>query len=176
MKYDPYLFLGFEYSMSGLEVFGLLASAAQLATSSINIVTSISEIYHRVQDAPKRIQKHTQQTSQLIDTTKLTEKHELLQTEIIGVHIKSTLTQAILLSAVLDRVKGDYICGPVIRRSWRLLKGSRDREILSSFKILEQEKSALLLSISVVHTDLLGNIRGTLQSPSDNHPVSMAES
>ena len=151
--------------MSGVEVIGLLASLSQLAVHSKNIYASISEIYHRIEDAPKRIQEHAQQLGQLIDTAVLIKKHALLQTDNIKIHIVSTLDQARLLSAKLDKVKGDYLSGPSIKRYWKIIKGERERAILSSLERLEQEKGALLLSISIAHTDLLGNIKGHLDSP-----------
>jgi len=159
--------------MSGIEVIGLLASAAQLAFYTINISDLVSEIYHRVQNAPKRIQEHIQQIGQLISTARLIEKHELLQTDNINAHIISTLHQAKLLSATLDKVKGEYLQRSPLRRYWKLIKGGTEREILANFERLEKEKSSLLLCISIVHTDLLGNIRGNLDLSTDRSSVSM---
>ena len=160
--------------MSGIETLGLLASATQLAAYIIRISSSISEIYHRIQDAPKRIQEHTKQIRQLLDTAKLIQNHELLQREEINAHLDSTVGQARLLSETLAQVKGQYIDSRSLKRYWKILNGHRERDILSSFVRLEQEKSALLLCISLAHTDLLANIQGNLDLSHDSIETFMA--
>ena len=162
--------------MSGIEAVGLLASVSQLATYTINICTLISEIYHKIQNAPKIIQERIQQLEELIVTTRQIKNRALLHTENISAHIQSTLHHAKVLYTTLDKVKQDYLCSNLLRRYWKILKGDREKEILASFKRLEQEKSALLLNISVVHTDLLGNIQGNLELSSDNRSVKMSGS
>lgn len=161
--------------MTGVEILGLLASLSQLAAYTINITTSIAEIYHRVQDAPQRIQQHIQQISHLIDTARLIEKHRLLQTDSICAHVNSTLDQAIQVCRIVDKFKGDYDRRSSIRKYWTALKGTKEKEILASLKRLEQEKSALLLCISIVHTDLLGNLQGNYDLPNQYSRLRMPE-
>lgn len=159
--------------MSGVEVIGLLAGASQLALYALNISTSISEIYCRVQSAPKRIREHIVQIKQLTATARLIEKHESLQTENIYAHITSTLDQAKLLSDTLDYVKREYGSGTYLERYWKRLRGAGEKKILTNFERLEKEKSALLLSISLVHTDLLEDIKGCLNYSIDSFAGSM---
>ena len=145
--------------MSGVEAIGLLASVSQLAGHALNIYSSISEIYHKIQNAPRIIQEHAEHIKQLIDTAELINGHKLLQTDCINSQLISTLKQARLLSATLDKVKKDYLRGRVVRRYWKIVKGDREKEILASLKRLDQERSALVLCISIAHTDLLGTIQ-----------------
>lgn len=145
--------------MSGAEIVGLLASASQLALYSIKITNSISEIYRRFQDAPKRIQKHLEHITQLADTAQLIKQHHSLQTINIDKQVRTTLNQAKTVSAILDQITSDHAHGSV-RKYWKILKGQKEKEILGNLDQLEKEKSSLLLSISLVHTDLLGNIQG----------------
>ena len=153
--------------MSGVEVIGLLASVSQLAGHALNIYSSISEIYHKIQNAPRIIQEHAEHIKHLIKTAELINEHELLQTDCINSQIISTLNQARLLSATLDKVKRDYLRGRVVRRYWKIVKGDREKEILASLKQLDQERSALVLCISIAHTDLLGTIRESIVPPID---------
>ena len=148
--------------MSGVEIVGLLASVSQLAGHALNIYSSISDIYHKIQNAPRVIQEHAGHIRQLINTAELICEHKLLQTDCINSQIISTLDQARLLSAILEKVKKDYLHGHLVRRYWKILKGDREREILASLKRLEQERSALLLCISIAHTDLLGTIQDSV--------------
>ena len=142
-------------SMSGIEIVGFVASASQLVLYSIKITTSLSEIWQRVQDAPLKVRQHLDQIRHLISTARLVEEHHLLQTAHVHTHIKATLEQAKSLSAILEQLRKDYSRGS-IRRVWKILKATKEKEILASFDRLEKEKSALLLCISVAHTDLLG--------------------
>lgn len=145
--------------MSGVEIVGLLASASQLALYSIKITNSISEIYRRFQDAPRRIQQHLEHITQIADTAQLIQQHHSLQTINIDKQVRTTLNQAKKVSAILDQITSDHAHGSV-RNYWKILKGKREKEILGNLDQLEKEKSSLLLSISLVHTDLLGNIQG----------------
>ena len=147
--------------MSGVEAIGLLAGGAQLAFYTLHIATQLSEIYHRVKDTPRRIQQHTHQIKQLASTAQLIEDHSLLQNDNIKAHVNSTLCQAKQISATLEGVKRDYSQGLFIRRYWKTVKGRREKEILATFEGLEKEKTALLLCISLVNTDLLGTIQGS---------------
>ena len=141
--------------MSGIELVGLLASASQLVIYSIKITTSLSEIYQRIQDAPLKIKQHSDQIKQLIDTSEFVRQHPLLQTDQVHIHINATLEQAKCLSTVLEQLSKDYTRGS-IRRYWKILTANKEKEILANFDRLEKEKSALVLSISVAQTDILG--------------------
>ena len=144
-----------EGSMSGIEILGLVASASQLALYSIKITTCLAEICKRVQDAPVRIRQHSDQIRQLQSTVQLVQQNHLLQTAHVYAHINATLEQAKTLSAILEQLTKDYSRGS-IRKYWKILKASREKEILDIFDRLEKEKSALILCISVIQMDQLG--------------------
>ena len=160
--------------MSGVEVVGLLASVSQLAGHALNIYSSIADIYHKIQNAPRVIQEHAAHIRQLIHTAELICEHKLLQTDCINSQIISTLDQARLLSAVLEKVKRDYLRGHLVRRYWKIIIGDREREILASLRRLEQERSALLLCISIAHTDLLGTIQESVAPSVVRYPTLVA--
>ena len=159
--------------MSGAEVFGVVAGASQLAVYIARISASIAEIYRHVHNAPKRIQEYTEQIRKLLDITKIIQDHGLLQRRDISIHLFSTIDQAKLLSETLTRLKKHYIDSRSLKRYWKILKGDREREILASFVRLEQEKVALLLCMSVAHTDLLADIQNNLSGPQDRASASM---
>ena len=143
--------------MAGIEVIGFLASVTQLVAYSINIYSSVSALYIRARDAPQRVKDHREQIGQLIGTARLIERHPLLQTKDVYAHIDATLGQASKLSQILDHLKKDY-AGGIVRKYWKVLIGRREREILFLFESIEKEKGALLLCISTIQIDLLGDI------------------
>ena len=141
--------------MSGIEVVGLVASASQLLVYSIKITTNLSEICQRVQDAPLIVKQRSDQIKQLISTAEFIQQNRHLQTAQVLIHLKETLEQAKTLSTTLERLEKDYSRGS-LRRCWKILIATKEKAILANFDRLEKEKSALVLSISVAQTDLLG--------------------
>ena len=139
-------------------VVGLLASTTQLAAYTISITTSIHEIYHRIQDAPRKTQCDIRRLSQLLHATHLIKSNRLLQTAIISTQVQKALCVAQTLAELLEKTKREYSHDPV-SKYWAIMIGRRDKEIAESFERLEQEKSALLISIQIAHTELLGNIQ-----------------
>lgn len=162
--------------MSGVEIIGLLASLSQIVIHGLNITTSISEIYSKVQDAPQRIQQHKGQVGELIEIARFIDRHKLFQDVNLGVyvntHVNATLSQAKALSIVLDQVQSEYSHGSV-RRYWKALKGGKEKEILVNLERLEQEKNALQLCIALFHTELLDNIQGSLDELSQESAAVM---
>ena len=156
---------GIANDMSGVEVVGLLASVAQLAHYGLKIATSISEIYRRVRDAPLKIQHYTEQISQLIELARFIERREWFQNVKIGAYIYGqvniTLSQARALFLVLDQLRTERTQG-LVRKYWKALNGSKEKEILAHFERLEKEKSALQLCIVLCHTELLDNLQSSV--------------
>lgn len=142
-------------TMSGIEVVGLVASVSQLVTYSIKITQNLSEICQRVQDGPLIVKQRSDQIKQLISTAELIQQNHFLQTAHVLIHLNETLEQAKTLSTTLERLANDYSRGS-IRRCWKILIATKEKTILANFDRLEKEKSALVLSISVAQTDLLG--------------------
>ena len=149
-------------SMSGVEVLGLLASVSQLVVYGIKITTCLSEICQRARDTSLRIAQHSGQIRQLVIILQYIENqvgnHQFLRTAHVRAQIDATLEQAISLSATLEQLRNDYSRG-IIRKYWKTIQGGKEKEILANFDRLEKEKSSLLLCISVVHMDILGNIQ-----------------
>ena len=137
---------------------GLAASTTQLAAYTISITTTFFEIYHRIRDAPRRIQSYIRRISQLLHATHLIKSNRLLRTAVISIQVQNTLCEAQTLAEILDKAKREYSRDSV-SKYWAVVIGRRDKEIAESFERLEQEKSALLISIQIVHTELLGDIK-----------------
>ena len=144
--------------MSGAEIMGVLASTTQLAAYTIAITNTAREIYREVKGAPERIQQHTRQLSLLIQVAHLIESRESLQTEVISDQVRSTLQQAENLHELLQKLK-EKISKSSVKRVWTALIGDKGKEIEATFERLEREKSALLLCISLVQSDVLGEIQ-----------------
>ncbi|KAI9795226.1 MAG: hypothetical protein M1833_007308 [Piccolia ochrophora] len=145
--------------MSGLEIVGVVASAAQLANYCIKISVAIPELYRSVRYASERIGPLTEQIRQLIVTTELVEQHRELQTANVHYHVEATLVEAIALDTILNQASQQYSQGSV-RRYWKALSANKEKQIDQSFDKIEREKSALILSITTIHTGILCSIQG----------------
>ena len=141
----------------------LFASTTQLAAYTIYITTTIFEIYHRVRDAPKKIQEYIRRISQLLGATHLIDSETLLHTEAIGAQVGQTLYQAQELLAVLIKARDSH-CFDSVSEVWTVLIGRRDKEIADSFERLEHEKNTLLMSIQIVNTNILGSIQSSVDT------------
>lgn len=142
---------------------GVLASATQLAAYSVKIVSYLSQIYKEVQGSSPRIKEHITQLRELTQTAIRIEQHKSLHSSAIYTQLHNTLAEARALSDILTNIASNYT-GTSIWGYWALLRGVGEREILARLNKLEREKSNLGLCISLVHTDILGNIQDSLDA------------
>ena len=159
--------------MSGAEVLGIIAGAAQLIDYTISITNLISDIYRRVKNAPKKIQQQFNQIRQFIDLAERIKQHPQLQVASVNDQINSALDQARSVAKVLEKVKAGYSHGS-IQRYWKILRSSRDKEILESLTRLENEKTALILCIQFIHFDFSVNPQGLSEHSVPNSVSEMA--
>jgi len=148
--------------MSGMEILGALASAAQLAEFGIKITAVLFEILERLQEYPARLRAHIEQVRQLVETAELISKHPVLHNQEVQSHLKSTLLVASELQTALEQLAEKYFGKPAGRRFWKIvLKGAvQEKQIESRFESLERQKSALIFCITVVHAGALASIQG----------------
>ncbi|CZR68475.1 uncharacterized protein PAC_18374 [Phialocephala subalpina] len=147
--------------MSGIEliaVLGVAASAAQLIDYSLRVIGTISEIYSRVEDAPKRVVRYTAQINQIIAASKAIEEYQDLHTLLVDTQLQNTLAEIKHLHKALGAIHRDYTTGSSRKRVWKAIVGSNEKRILTSFERLEKEKTALILCITVNHTKKLQTI------------------
>jgi hypothetical protein len=153
--------------MSGLEFLGILgvaASVGQLLDCSLRLVSSVSEVYSRVKDAPEMVLYYTAQISQLVETSReIQQDCELQHKPMVDVHVNATLAEAVKLQRIIDRVLSDYTEGSSQKRVWKKALGSQEKRIISSFERLEKEKTALILSISFSQTGTLRKIHNGVE-------------
>ena len=132
--------------MTGLEVLGALAAASQLAQQSVQILTFL----RRIRDVPESIRKQSVQLEQLLDITKLVKENPALQTPLIDSILSKCVVESRTLQGILEKVTADVTDGK-IKKLWRNLEGmAKEKQVLSSFAKLEQEKSSLALCIQTV--------------------------
>lgn len=147
--------------MSGLElitVLGVAASAIQLMDYSSKAIEAISDIYTRVKDAPSRIVQYTTQIHQIIDIGREIQENTKFQSALVESQVQHTLAEIKHLLQILTVIRHDYTTGPSRKRIWKAIVGQKERHLLKSFERLEKEKIALILCITVVHTQKLETI------------------
>ena len=147
--------------MSGLEVLGAVASAAQLAAYSIKIARFLGDIYGKAQNHHHQITVHISLINQLIDTAIRIQQNESLRLTFIDSQLQSTLSEARSLSIFLEKLSAGYT-GHWVQRSWTIVRGASEREVLTRLERLEKAKMTLALCISLAQTDLLLDIKSTL--------------
>jgi len=153
--------------MSGAEVIlalGVAASAAQLVEYSIKAIRIMSEIYIRVNDAPKRIVRYTAQIHQIIEAGRAIQETRQLQSPLIHGQLQNVLAEVKHLDQLLGVVRLDYTTGSSTKRVWKKFVGHEERHILTCFKRLEKEKTALLLCLSVFQTQALQKIGNRVET------------
>lgn len=152
--------------MSGAESLGIIAAATQLAAYSIKIVLHLDSFYAELRSTPIRTRQHLNQVKELIDTANLIQQHKSLRSPLINAKLQSTLSEARSLYGILEESSAKYTAKS-IWKYWAVLKGADEHKILTSLNRLEREKSALRLCISIIHTDLLVDIQGTIDKVSE---------
>lgn len=147
--------------MSGAEfiaILGVAASASQLIDYSLKVIGTLSEIYNRVKDAPTRVVRYTTQINQIVAAGRAIEEYRDLHTSLIDSQLQNTLAEVRHLLQVLEAIRRDYTTGSSQKRVWKKIVGSKERRMLTCFEKLEKEKTALILCITVVHTQALQSI------------------
>lgn len=132
--------------MSGLEIFGAVAAAAQLIEKGIKFVNWCSN----VRDAPESISKHIVQVEHLIEVAKLVEQNQPLQTVTIESALRQCLTKATTLLETLSKNCVNTGDGKFIKWKKAIAGAAKEKEILALLADLEREKSSLSLCISTI--------------------------
>jgi hypothetical protein len=145
--------------MSGLEVIGALASAAQLAAYAVKAAAFISDIYDRLKHAPQRIEEHAHQIQRLIDIIIYIKDNSSLHTTLVFEQLECTIIQAGSLRELLVKVLGQYTQPSLRLRYWKVLKGKKERQILVALQRLEREKTQLSLCLTAAQSEILQEVQ-----------------
>lgn len=132
--------------MTGLEVLGAFAAASQLAQQGVQILSFLRGI----RGVPESISKKSVQLERLLDITELVKENPALQTPLIDSILSKCVVETRTLQGILEKVTVDVTDGR-IKKLWKSLEGTiKEKQVLSSFAKLEQEKSSLALCIQTV--------------------------
>jgi hypothetical protein len=140
--------------MSGLEILGAFAAAAQLADAAIEIIQLISTFCKKVINAPRSIKARTIQVQQLIDIAQLIKRTPPLQTALIGSILKNCVKEAEDLRDVLSKltVESDAVR---VEKYWKAVVGvAKEKRILGILEKLEEERNALTLCIVSINSSV----------------------
>jgi hypothetical protein len=149
--------------MSGIEILGSVAAAAQLVGLVINIVETLSKIRERVRRAPEQYNEYLVQTHQLLVTSELIQASEALQTEEIKIQLVDAIAEAEKLQSILVIAAQRFARNPVKQTFWRVVKGHEERLISSHFANLLQLKTTLVLSISTINATQMTTVQYTIE-------------
>jgi hypothetical protein len=142
--------------MTGLEAFGAVASAAQLAAICIQITESLIVFYSKLVDAPKSITRRKEHITQLMEIAQLIQRSPALQTTLTTSILASINKEAQDLQDILTRatpMKGR------LNRSMKLVGYTfREKQIQSIWTRLEGDKTILLLGLSCIDSTLMQSI------------------
>lgn len=145
--------------MTGVEVLGALASAAQIAFYIIQTSSMIIEQFKRLRNAAIKFQQHSDTTTQLIGISRVVQSNQWLQTESMASLLKGILGRLEEVHKLLPKVqKHDKSARPgFVVTYWKAFRSLRKEDrILAIFAGLEEQKSALALCILEIQTRYTG--------------------
>ena len=153
--------------MSGTELLGVIAAAAQLVEYSLKIVSSIIKQYNKHQRFLEKFKSHQINFHDLITIAADIKENSALHTNFIIEKLNTTLNEAKQLFTLLS-----HGCGPTrlsVKTYWAWIRNSGEDTILEGLKRLEKQKAGLHLRISVTqarisseNTSLLKDIQESL--------------
>jgi len=142
--------------MAGVEAFGAVASAVQLASTCIQITESLIAFYSRLADAPKSIARQKEHIAQLMEIARLIQRSPALQTTLITFILASINKEAQNLRDIVAKATSAQ---GALSRSLKLVGYTfRERQIQSIWTRLEGDKTILLLGLSCIDSSLLHSI------------------
>jgi len=145
--------------MTGIEVLGAMASAAQIAFYVIQTSSLIIEQFKRLRNAPIKFQQHSETATQLIGIARVVQSNQWLQTESMASLLKGILGKVEEVHKLLPKVqKHDKAARPgFVITYWKAYRSLRKEErILAIFAGLEEQKSTLALCILEIQTRYTG--------------------
>ena len=138
--------------MSGLEVLGVVASAAQLADTCLKIATCAVDLFNRIRDAPETVQKRLEEVKQLTEIARLIERNPSLQTPLIASVLTRARADADQLFKILIKIDVQPAAGKVVKY-WKGLEGvTKEKRILAICDRLQENKASLTLSIASINS------------------------
>jgi hypothetical protein len=147
--------------MSGVEVVGIIASAAQLAQYGLLFIGFLSATHEKIRDAPGEIEQHLSQIHQLLGIIDYIQQSTSPQNPIVLTNLDFIHRQAKQLADVLNRILRRYRKSS-IKFYWQIVRGREEKQISAIFGNLEKTKSALTLYVASSQKDLLDDINTSL--------------
>jgi hypothetical protein len=151
--------------MSGIEVLGVAASAAQLVGLLVEITKTVCKVTQKLKTAPSQLELHLAEVRQLVDTANWISETPCLHTPTISAHLQSAQNEAEKLNKILERISAYYKSTPTIQRYFKIVaKGlPKEEQIKACFLNLEQRKSALILCITASQSDRIVSIQNSVE-------------
>lgn len=138
--------------MSGLEILGAVACAVQLADTCLKITTFAADLFCRIRDGPKTIQKRLEEVKQLIEIARLIEHNPSLQTPEVASVLAGARANADLLFEILKKVDTQPTAGKVAKY-WKAIEGvTKEKKILAICDDLLENKILLTLLIANINS------------------------
>lgn len=159
-----------------MEIVGSIASITQLTRYALSLIATISTIYRDIQDGSARQHQRIGQLERLFSTVQTLNASSTLSTSNTKEHLKAIIVRVQDLKVLLEKLVAQQAGRPLTKYLKALIKDDREENrILEVFIDIETEKSALLLSIAEIHTELSTRVYNKLfeQSPpctQGNHP------
>jgi hypothetical protein len=144
--------------MSGLEIVGAVASAAQLADLCLKVLKSISCLYRNIQNIPTDVSNSITRINQLGEIAQLVSSTPSLHSPVITATVHEALDDVEKLLDFLDRTshrKGDNLITQQLQNISHILHEPAVQRLLGK---LESTKVTLSLCIDAVNSQTLHSI------------------
>ncbi|KAF2659033.1 hypothetical protein K491DRAFT_689645 [Lophiostoma macrostomum CBS 122681] len=134
--------------MSGLELVGAVAAAAQILSSVGALIQMSFELRRRIRHGPRTIQGFANHLDALISVLDFIRSRTSLQQEGIQTYICGLHERVGVIDTTLKKRLG-YFKGSICRRTLiAIFEVKAEREVIRSFEALDRDKSNLLLFIA----------------------------
>lgn len=145
--------------MSGLEAFGVLASAIQLVDSSFKILEALRHVHKLVNGDPNLFQQQLDQINQLVYTAKLIETSDIFQHEDITIPLNAVIVETQQLQGILEGIISTASRRTGMSYLRAIMNSNRESRIRRAFITLEEKKSTLILCTLSTCSKLILQVR-----------------
>lgn len=147
---------------------GFIASITQIVSYVIATKELIQAIYSKVQTGSRELEQRLRQLDRLVETIRAIAKNSLFHTPSIKSHLKAIEPHVESLRIIFGRLRQKKLQTTIGRKLWNAYTEIRaEKQICIIFTKLEEEKSALQLSMSEVSATLLSQVENGVNAIKD---------
>ena len=141
-----------------MEVVGGLASIAQLTRYAISLIVALSDLHDKIRFRPEQLQQRRDQLESLASTVQVLSQCQSSNALDIKKHLETIISRIARLRTLLEREISKQSQGILKKYCKASIRDIKEQHIVNAFSSLESDKTVLLLSLTVTHTNILAQM------------------